>query len=310
MKVLISSRSFGQIDSGAIELLKKEGLKPVLNPYGRKLNEEEILDLLDDVVGIIAGTEKITRKIIEHTKELKVISRYGIGLDNIDLKAAKHRNILVFNTPETPTDAVAELTLTFILNLLKKIGKVDRNIRYNEWKPEVGNLLAGKTIGIIGLGRIGRKLVQLLLPFNPTILAYEIKPDKKFVSNYNINLVSFKAIIEKSDIITLHIPITEQTFHIFRKKELDSMKPNAILVNTSRGGLIDEQALYDALKSETIAAAAIDVFEEEPNTGKLKELDNILLTPHIGSYTIETRRNMEIEAAENLINGLKKMKIL
>ena len=182
MKVLISSRSFGKIDSGAIELLKEKGLEPVLNPYGRKLSEKEILDLSDDVVGIIAGTEQISEKIISSNSQLKVISRYGIGLDNVDLKAAAEKKIIVYNTPETPTVAVAEFTLSLILNLIKKIGNADRNLRKEEWKPETGNLLSGKTVGIIGLGRIGKKLAKFLAPFNVTILAFEIKPDNEFLT--------------------------------------------------------------------------------------------------------------------------------
>jgi D-3-phosphoglycerate dehydrogenase len=310
MKVLISSRSFGKIDSAAIELLKNEGLEPVLNPYGRKMNEQEILDLLDDAVGIIAGTENITEKIISHSNRLKVISRYGIGLDNIDLKAAEQRKILVFNTPETPKIAVAELTLSLMLSLLKKIVNVDKNTKNDLWKPEIGSLLSGKTIGIIGLGRIGKQLVEFLLPFDLKILAYETNPDKKFIKRYNIDLVPLETLISKSDIITLHIPYNEQTHHIIGEKELTKMKKNAILINTARGGLIDEELLYNFLRDRKIAGAAIDVFEEEPNTGKLKELDNVILTPHIGTYTIETRKYMEIEAAENLINGLKRAKVL
>lgn len=310
MKILISSRSFGDINSGAIELLKKEGLEPVLNPYGKKLNENEILDLLDDAVGIIAGTEKITEKIISHNNHLRVISRYGIGLDNVDLKAAEKKKVLVFNTPETPKIAVAELTMSLILNLLKKIGIVDKNVKQGVWKPEIGSLLSGKTIGIIGLGRIGKQLVKFLEPFNLKILVYETNPDKKFVLVHKIDLVSLDVLISKSDIITLHIPINEQTKHIISKKELIKMKENAILINTARGGLIDEEALYTCLKERKIAGAAIDVFENEPNVGKLKKLDNIILTPHIGTYTVETRKYMEVEAAKNLIKGLKEAKVL
>ena len=310
MKVLISSRSFGKIDSGAIDILKNSGLEPVLNPHGKKLNEEEILGLLDDAVGIIAGTEKITEKIISHNDNLKVISRYGVGLDNIDLKTAKQKGVLVYNTPETPSVAVAELTLSLILNLLKKIGKVDRQIRDNIWKPEICNLLSGKTIGIIGLGRIGKQLVHFLKPFNTKIIAFEIKPDEKFVSENEIELVSLNDLIKNSDIITIHVPLTEETKYIISEKELKMMKENAVLINTARGGLVDEQSLYNVLKEKRIAGAAVDVFENEPETGRLKELDNIILTPHIGTYTLETRRHMEIEAAENLINGLKKVNVL
>ena len=310
MKILISSRSFGKIDSGAIKLLENEGLEPVMNPYGKKLNEKEIMNLLDDAVGIIAGTENITGKIISQGNSLRVISRYGIGLDNIDLNAADQKNVLVFNTPETPKIAVAELVLSLILSLLKKIIDVDKNTKNGLWKPEIGNLISGKTIGIIGLGRIGKQLVEFLLPFKLKILAYEINPDKKFVSKNNIDLVSLETLIRESDIITLHVPLNKQTKHIISEKELEMTKKTAILINTARGGLVDEEILYSFLKERKIAGAAIDVFEEEPNTGKLKELDNIILTPHIGTYTVETRKNMEIEAVNNLINGLRKVKIL
>ncbi len=310
MKVLISSRSFGKINSGAIELLKNNGLEPIMNPYGRKLNEEEIISLLDDAVGIIAGTEKITEKIISYNDQLKVISRYGIGLDNINLKAASQRNIIVLNTPETPKIAVAELTISLILNLLKKIVNVDKNVKSGLWKPEIGNILSGKTLGIIGMGRIGKQLVELLLPFKLKILAYEINPDNEFISSSKVKLVSLDTLLSRSDIITLHIPLTKQTEHIIGEKELAKMKKNAIIINTARGGLINEEDLYNFIKEKEIAGAAIDAFEEEPYIGKLKDLDNIILTPHIGTYTVETRKNMEIESAKNLIKALRKVKEL
>lgn len=310
MKVLVSSRSFGNINSGAIKLLREEGLEPILNSYGRKLNEQEILSLLDDAVGIIAGTEKISEKIISSGDHLKVISRYGIGMDNVDLKAADKKGVLVYNTPEAPSVAVAELTLTLVLNLLKKIGKADRSLRNDNWKPEMGNLLSGKTIGIIGLGRIGKKLTQFLQAFNVKKLSYEKNPDKNFVTNYKIDLVTLDDLLSKSDIVTIHVPLTEETHHIIGRRELEIMKETAILINCARGGIVDEDALYSFLKDKKMAGAAIDAFEDEPNTGKLKELDNVILTPHIGTYTVETRRNMEIEAVKNLIKGLREAKIL
>jgi D-3-phosphoglycerate dehydrogenase len=310
MKVLISSRSFGKINSGAIELLKNKGLDPIINPYGRKLNEEEIMKLLDDSVGIIAGTEKITNRIITDSQNLKVISRYGIGMDNVDLSSAKKKGVIVYNTPETPSIAVSELTLTLILNLLKKINQVDENLRNDEWKPEMGSLLNKKTVGIVGLGRIGKKLVSLLQPFNAKIIAYEPTPDENFVKKYNVEITKLDDLLKKSDIVTIHCPITEKTKHMISEKQLSMMKESAVIVNCARGGIIKEKALYDALKEGKIAGAAIDAFEDEPNTGKLKELNNIILTPHIGTYTEETRKDMELEAANNLIKGLKEAKIL
>jgi D-3-phosphoglycerate dehydrogenase len=311
MKVVISSRSFGKINSDAINLLKKQGLEPVLNPLGRKLSEEEILNLIDNnVVGIIAGTENITKKVITQASSLKVISRYGVGMENIDLEAANQKGVLVYNTPDTPATAVSELTLSLILNLLRKISKLDRNIKNNDWKAEMGNLLAGKTVGILGLGRIGKKLVRLLEPFNTNIFVYEAKPDNEFIKKHNITISTLDEILTKCDIITIHLPLTPETKHIIGEKELSRMKENAILINTARGELLDENALYNVLKDNIIRGAAIDAFKEEPYQGRLIELDNVILTPHIGTATIETRKDMEIEASSKLIDGLKEKKIL
>jgi D-3-phosphoglycerate dehydrogenase / 2-oxoglutarate reductase len=310
MKVLISSRSFGNVDSEAIKLLKDAGLEPVLNPYGRVLDEDELIALSKDTVGIIAGTEKITREVIEHAKSLKVISRYGIGLDNIDLGATKERKIIVCNTPDVPVQAVAELTITLILNLLRRVCKMDREIRSNVWKARMGNLLEEKKIGIIGLGRIGKRLAVLIEPFNVDILAYETKPDNKFIKRHNIKLVPLEELMSESDIISLHVPLTDETRNIIGKKELSIMKKNVLIINTARGGLIDENALIDALEIKSIGGVAIDAFEVEPYKGRLLEFNNVILTPHIGSYTTETRKKMEIETVENMINALREVNII
>lgn len=310
MKVLISSRSFGNVDSDAIEILKNEGLEPVLNPYGRKLTENELIELLDDVIGIIAGTEKITSKVMEHARSLRVISRYGMGLDNVDLEAAKHFGIVVKNTPEAPSQAVAELALGLILNLSRRISEMDQDIKSDQWKPMKGYLVSEKTIGIIGLGRIGKKLTKLIEPFDVNILAYEPNPDSQFIKQHNIKSVSFKELISESDIISLHIPLTDETRNIIGKKELPFMKKNVLIINTARGGLINEGALVNALVQKTIGGVAIDAFEKEPYKGKLKEFNNVILTPHIGSYTKETRKKMELETVKNLINALKEVNII
>jgi D-3-phosphoglycerate dehydrogenase len=310
MKVLISSRSFGKIDSGALQLLKDRGLKPILNPYGRKLTQKEMEPLLDGTVGIIAGTETISKSILEQAVHLRVISRYGVGLDNIDMKIALEKGILVYNTPESPSISVSELTVTLMLTLLRKIGIVDQRLKNNQWKPEMGTLLKGKTVGILGLGRIGKQVVQLLTAFQVKCIAHEPNPDTKFVTTNHITLVSLNTLLSESDIVTLHLPLNEKTNHLIGKHELNLMKKNAVIINTARGGLIDEQALYHALKNHAITGAAIDVFENEPNIGKLQELDTVILTPHIGTYTFETRKHMELEAAKNLIKGLEEVQIL
>jgi D-3-phosphoglycerate dehydrogenase len=308
MKILISGDTFGKVSKTPIETLKKAGYTPVLNPYNRKLEFDEFAELVHDVVGLIAGTEKITEDLLQRAKYLKVISRYGIGLDNIDLEAAKKRGIIVCNTPDAPTQAVAELTLALILNLYRRIGEVDRNLRSGKWNSILGRLLFGKTLGIIGLGRIGKALVKLMQPFELKIIAHEPYPDNEFVSSYGVELASSEKVLSESDIISLHAPLTKETHHLIGKKELALMKADAIIVNTARGRLIEEEALIEALEKESIGGAALDVFEEEPYPGKLKNFNNTILTPHIGTYAKETRIKMEREAVENLLNALRMQK--
>jgi len=254
---------------------------------------------------MIAGTEKITENVIKNAASLKVISRVGIGLDNIDLTAAKKYGVSVYNTPDAPTQAVAELTLALILSLYRGVGEADRNIRAGMWEPFMGRLLSGKTLGIVGLGRIGKKVAALAKAFEVSIVAAEPTPDYKFASEYGIKLKSLKEVLKESDIITLHVPLSKETCHMIGEAEFALMKKDSIIINTSRGGLINEDALIMALKSGHLSGAALDTFEKEPYDGPLKNFNNVILTPHIGSYAKEARIKMENEAVKNLIKGLK-----
>ena len=304
MKILISSRSFGKINSKPIETLKNAGFDVMSNPYEKKLNEAELIKLIDDAVGLIAGTEQITEEVLAHAKLLKVISRYGVGMDNIDLDATKKRGIEVYNTPNAPAKAVAELTLSLILNLIRRIPESSQPMKDGIWQPQMGHSLYGKTIGILGLGKIGKEFAKLMQPFNVNIFAYEKYPDDDFIASHDIKLESLEGVLSKSDVVSIHLPLMEETRNIIGAKELSLMKHDSILTNTARGGLVDEDMLISALKEGTIAGAALDAFENEPYTGELLNLDNVLLTPHIGTYTEETRMIMEMETVENLIKAL------
>ena len=308
MKVFISTTSFAEYDKKPLELLRSAGFEVILNPYKRKLKPEEIVVLASDCDGIIAGVEQITEEVLRSLPKLKAISRCGVGLDNVDLEAAEKIGILISNTPNAPSQAVAELTIALILNLLRKVSLSDRRVRNGQWKKEMGQLISGKTVGIIGLGRIGKRVAELLKSFEVKILASEPNPDKKWVRKNKINLVSMDELLKESDIVTLHIPYTEQNRNLINSERLKIMKRGAILINTSRGGLIDEMALYQALKSGHLGGAALDVTEVEPYQGPLTELDNVIITPHIGSYAVEARIQMETEAAMNLIRMLKEGK--
>jgi len=287
--ILISSRSFDK-ESSSLRALKINN-HIIFNEAKKKLTEPEMLTLVnDDVIGIVAGTETITKPIIDSCPNLKVISRYGVGLDNVDVSYAKSKNIKVYAT-SSPATSVAELTVTLILCLLRKITQMNNHC----WKPMMGNDLKGKKVGIIGYGHIGMKVAELLDNFGCSYYIYD--PRYEFET--------FEEVITKSDIITLHVPLNEQTKHMISKEQFAKMKPNAMVINTSRGGVVDEYALYRALEKKQIAGAALDVYETEPYSGKLIEFDNVILTPHIGSYTYEAREAMEKETIDNLVEGLK-----
>lgn len=304
MKILISTSSFAEYDKSPLRLLESNRFEVVLNPYKRKLKPEEVVALAKDCVGIIAGTEPLTEEVLRQLPRLKAISRCGTGLDNVDVEAAKKRGIAVRTTPDAPTQAVAELAIALVLSMLRQINFMDKQVRSGAWSKEMGRLLSGKTVGIIGLGRIGRRVAELLRPFGVKILGSEPKSDRKWVKENKVRLTSLEELLRESDVVTLHIPYTKENRNLINAKRLKIMKRGAILINTSRGGLVDEGVLYQALKAGHLGGAALDAMVTEPYHGPLKGLDNVILTPHVGSYALEARVQMEIEATKNLINML------
>ena len=306
-KILISTSSFNIENIEDLSLLESNGYTIINNPYGRRLKEFEIKELLqDNVIGLIAGVEPLTRDILKSAQSLKVIARCGVGMDNVDLNAVKELGIAISNTPNAPTIPVAELTLAHMLNLLRKVSEADRNIRNGLWQPLMGNQIANKVVGIIGYGRIGRRVAKLVRSFGAKVIAYD-----KTCSNVENNIfMSLEKLLTNADIVTLHLPYNEHTHHIINKERLELMKSTAYLINTSRGGLIDEDALYILIKNKLIAGAGLDAFSHEPYNGSLIELPQVLLTAHMGSYAKEARINQEIESARNLVRHLKESKLL
>jgi len=272
-----------------------------LNPYGRKLKPEESAELMQDIDAIIAGTEKMDRQLLSSLPRLKVISRVGTGMDSIDLAAAEALGIKVYNTPDAHVDGVAELTLAGILNVFRHVSQAERGIRAGTWRKPMGRLLRGKTVGIIGLGRIGKALVKLLHPFDVTVLAYDPFQDWDFAEAYDVDYRTVEAILPEADVVSLHLPYSKENYHFFDCGLLSLMKPDAILVNCARGGLVDEEALLKQLQAGKLAGAYLDTFEKEPYSGPLTTMENVLLTPHMGSYAAECRLRMEMEAVENLL---------
>ena len=301
LRVLISTSTFGEISGEPLERLHEFGAEYQLNPHGRKLKPAETVALLQNCNGIIAGTEQLDRAVLAQAPSLQVISRCGTGLDNVDLNAAAELGIQVMITPGALADAVSELALGGILDLLRRISAADRAIRQGLWEKPMGAMLRGKTVGIIGLGRVGKQLARLLRPFDVKILASDPCEDESFAQQFGIEYVTLDALLRASDIVTLHLSYTPQVYHLLDKTRLSQMKESALLVNCARGGLVDEAALYDLMRQGQLAGAYLDNFETEPYAGPLAELSNVLMTPHMGSYARECRASMELEAVQNLI---------
>jgi D-3-phosphoglycerate dehydrogenase len=298
-EIAITTTTFGEYDKEPLNILDMNGFHVKLNPYKRRLKKDEVIELCKDAIGIIAGTETLDVDIMETLTILKVISRCGTGIDNVALVDADRIGIKVYNTPDAPTSAVAELAVGFMINLLRKVSQMDKELKMGQWQKRMGNLLCEKKIGIKGFGRIGRKVAELLKPFG-----CEIAYADPFVEDGLMGLqrMSLKDMLCWADIVTIHVGVHEK---LMGEKEFQCMKKGALLINTSRGGVVDESALYEYLKNGNLSGAALDVFEEEPYSGALKELDNVILTPHIGSYAKEARVEMERLAVENLLKGLK-----
>lgn len=309
--VFISTVPFGQIDPYPVDILKKEqSCEFVINPLGRKPTEDEMVEILKDYDVLIAGTEPITAKVMDNAPHLKLISRVGIGLDSVDLLHARELGINVSYTPDAPAPAVAELTIGLILSACRSIPLVDRKLRDGVWQRIMGRRLSNQVVGIIGTGRIGSRVLKHLQGFSPKqILVNDIQPDHNLYDLLHAELVSKEVIYRKSDIITLHVPLTPQTSPLIAEKELGLMKPNVFLINTARGGIIDEKGLFNALKNRKIGGAAIDVFSSEPYGGELSTLDNCYLTCHMGSCTTDCRFEMERLAAEEALRFIRGEKL-
>ena len=304
MKVQITTSSFDLNNFVESELLASANIEIALNPMKSRLTESQVTELLNDgVVGMIAGLEPLNESVLRNAKALKIIVRCGTGLDSVDLDVARELGIDVFNTPNAPARAVAELTIGHMLNALRHISTTDRSLREGSWTPTMGSLLGTKKVGLIGFGRIGKMVSELLLAFGASVQAFDPMVSTK---SPQVEMCDLNTLLLTSDIVSLHVPYSTSTHHLINAKTLGLMKPQSILVNISRGGLIDEDALFHALTTNEIAGAALDCFEIEPYTGPLRTLPNVCSTSHMGSYARETRDQMEIEASTALVVGLKK----
>jgi D-3-phosphoglycerate dehydrogenase len=298
MRIAISTSSFAVYGSEPLDLLDEAGVEYRLNPHGRKLAPDELVELCSGCAGLVAGTEHLGRDVLERLPQLKALSRCGVGMDNVDLKAARELGIELRNTPYGPTLAVAEMTLGLVLDLLRDISRMDRELRRGVWKKRMGRQLKGKRLGIVGMGRIGMAVAECFAP-----LGVEIAFADPWSACSEYDCMELDELLRWADVVSLHCSKTEAC-PLIGAREMDLMREGAYLVNAARGGLVDEAALAERLADGRIAGAALDGFENEPYQGPLTELENVLLTPHIGSYAAEGRLMMEIDAVENLLGSL------
>lgn len=303
-KVLLATWPFGATGRKPLDLLEETGWKLVFNPHRRRLKLDEVGDLLKNIDAVIAGTEPYTAETLCNADRLKVISRVGIGLDSVDLQYCRDHQIGVTYTPDAPSAAVAELTVANILNLSRHIHRSHRSVQEGAWNRFMGRLVQELTIGIIGVGRIGRRVINLLEAFQPTILANDIDPAVHNTTLPNTKWCSTEEIIRTADVISVHIPMCKENHHFVDRSLISNMKTGAFIINTSRGGIVDTEAIVDALAQNHLGGAALDVFENEPYEGPLTKFDNVVLTAHIGASARKSRYLMELGAVENCIRVL------
>lgn len=294
------------ISSVGITILKKAGLNVIDKP---SITKSELISEVEkyDVI-VVRSRTKITREIISRAKNTKIIARVGVGLDNIDIESAKEFHIEVINSPESAINAVAELVIGLMLSMARSLILADKEMKKGNWiKKELNGIeLKGKYLGIVGVGNIGRNLARIAKALRMNIIGYDIYPIKRdFINEVGMITTDFNTLIASSDFISCHVPATPETNHMFNESTFSKMKPTAFFINASRGEIVDENSLYDALITKKIAGAALDVFEKEPpNNKKLIELSNVICTPHIGSQTKESQDLASNVIAEKIIQKL------
>lgn len=307
-KILITPRSFQQSGEESSNLLKQNGFELVFNTTGKTLTEEQMLEQCAEVDGLIVGVDPVTAKVLQNSKRLKAVSKYGAGLDNIDIKVSEELGIRVDKAAGTNATSVAELAVGLFFSLARSISFASISTKTGGWERKKGVELTGKIVGILGMGNIGKEVARMVYGLGMKVIAYDpyLNPEDACISKYSIKMLAIEDVISQADFLTLHLPLTDETKYMINEKTLDRMKPTAYLVNTSRGELINEDALYVALSENVIAGAAEDVFSKEPPEGhKLLCLDNFILTSHIGAFTTEANKKMALRSTLNLIDMLK-----
>jgi D-3-phosphoglycerate dehydrogenase len=305
-RVLIGSRSFGKAIPEHITQLEEAGSEVIRNAVGRAYRADELMEALPGVDGIITGTDELTAEVINAAGQLKTIAKHGVGLETIDLEAARQRGIVVSATPGTNHDSVADLTLALLLALARGVVTSHNDVASGGWKAFYGIELMGKTLGIAGLGRIGKAVAVRAQAFGMQVIAFDPYPDQDWASDHDVAFVSLEEVLAQADVVSLHAAAEMSAGFLIGAAELAAMKPTALLINTARGVLVDEAALATALRDRQIAGAGLDAFVAEPPAGSpLLELDNVVFTAHLGGRTLDAQRKQGEMCLENLLRALR-----
>jgi len=310
-KALVTPRSFSQYSKAPLETLRCAGVEIVANPTKSILSEDMLIGLVGDVEGIIIGVDPLSKNVLEKAGKLAAISKYGVGIDNIDAGYCEEKGILVTITQNANSSAVADHAFTLMLSVARRIAEINNACRRGDWSKRTSEDVFGKKLGILGLGAIGKGVAHRARGFDMEVYAYDIFKDEDYIRGNGIRFTSLEEIFGECDFITIHLPLTEDTRHIIGEKLLGLTKSSLVIVNTARGGIIDEEALYNALKDKRIYGAGIDVFEHEPAAdSKLLTLDNVIATAHSAASTVGAVDKMSLMAAENLIQSFRRKGIL
>ena len=298
------------IHMAGMRLLEEEGVRIISLPPGAE--ERSLRDLAQEADALITrGGIKVTRELMASSPRLKAVGVHGIGCDHVDLEAARELGKIVFNTPTALTETVAEMTMALMLALTRRVVSADKAVRAGEWSRKYGDLrgteIVGKTVGIIGLGKIGSAVARRLKPFGVRLIYHDVRENPELERETGIERVAIEELLSRSDIVTLHVPYTSETHHIISGEEIGMMRDGAFIVNTARGRIIDQGALVEALRREKVAGAALDVFEEEPlDPGSpLASMDNVILTPHLGASSVEAMERMAVQVAYGVLKVLR-----
>lgn len=303
-KVLVTATNYSTYCAAAKALLEENGIEVIENPYGRPMTREELLAVIGDINGVVVGVDTWNEEIFAHAPKLRAMARFGVGVDNIDLAAAKAHGIRVTNAKGMNSNPVAELTVGLILSTLRNVPAFNASIREGKWDRFMGRDLAGMTVGLLGFGDIAQRVAKKLSGFDVSICAYDLYPNLEKAKELNVEMVSMEEVLHRADVVCMHLPSLPSTHHIMDARTFGMMKDCSYFINTARGALVDETALAQALRSGKLKAAAIDVFEQEPVRGDnpLFALPNLFATPHTAAETYDTYHNVGLATARQLLD--------